>query len=258
MKLKIPSEAARQVAISALSGMILLAMATTARASTNFVTNGSFEETSNGLGQLGSNTNETDWTNEYTTGTTYGYNFVFDAAAATTGVTGDAGSVELWDTGNGGVDAITASPDGGNFIADDGAYDAAPIEQTITGLTVGDEYSVSFYWAAAQQESFNGATTEQWQVTLGSDEQSTEVYDLASHAFSGWMTQTFTYTASATSELLSFAAVGTPTSPSEPPFVLLDGVSLYESPEPGTLTLFLGGLALIGVGRLRLRKRSKS
>jgi hypothetical protein len=37
----------------------------------------------------------------------------------------------------------------------------------VTGLTVGDTYTLSFYQAASQQTGFSGATTEQWIVALG-------------------------------------------------------------------------------------------
>jgi hypothetical protein len=149
-----------------------------------------------------------------------------------------------------------SSPDGGNYVAMDGAYDAGPLSQAISGLTVGDTYSVSFYWAGAQQYTFDGANTEQVEVSLGSQTQSTAVYDNTSHGFSGWMTQTFDFTATATSETLSFLAIGTPISPSVPPFALLDGVSMTQVPEPASLALLgIGVMGVCGVvGRRRARR----
>src|SRR5262249_14250612 len=91
---------------------------------------------------------------------------------------------------------LGASPDRGNYVALDGAatYRGSGISQTLTGLTAGKVYQVSFYWAAAQQSGFDGATTDSLQVTFGSTSQTTSVFNLASHAFSGWMSQSFTYT----------------------------------------------------------------
>ena len=43
------------------------------------------------------------------------------------------------------------SPDGGNYVAiDGGANYAVPFTQTVTGLTPGQGYAISFYQAAAQ------------------------------------------------------------------------------------------------------------
>ncbi len=69
------------------------------------------------------------------------------------------------------------------------------------------------------------------------------------------MYQTFNFTADNTSDVLSFLAVGTPNG--EPPFSLLDGVSVQAAPEPGTLLLMLGGLGLVGLGVVRSKRRSK-
>ena len=45
---------------------------------------------------------------------------------------------------------LGASPDGGNFVAIDGDPNfAVPLTQTVTGLTPGERYSISFYQAAA-------------------------------------------------------------------------------------------------------------
>jgi hypothetical protein len=145
-----------------------------------------------------------------------------------------------------------SSPYGGNFIGADGAYEVGAITQTISGLTSGDFYTVGFYWAGAQQTGYTGATTEQWQVSLGSSTQSTAVLNNVSQGFTGWQYQTFTYQATSSSEVLSFLAVGTPNG--QPPFALLSDVTLLvQTPEPATVVVVLSGLlVLAGVRRRRL------
>jgi hypothetical protein len=64
--------------------------------------------------------------------------------------------------------------------------------------------------------------------------------------------QTFTFTANGASDVLSFLAQGTPGG--EPPFALLDGVTLNSAtPEPGTLTLIAGAAPLAAAGFVRKR-----
>ena len=60
------------------------------------------------------------------------------------------------------------------------------------------------------------------------------VVTVASHSSTAWVTQTLYFTATATTQILSFLAVGTPTG--EPPFALLGGVSLDAVPEPSSWT----------------------
>jgi len=219
-----------------------LLMAASAAQATDLVVNGGFETTTNGGGQLGFNTNATGWT-------TNGYNFLFTSGTADDpGVTGSDGNLKLWGPGGGvrysaysnkGLPA--SSPAGGNYVAADGAYEVGAITQTINDLTIGDEYAVSFYWAGAQQSGFTLATTEGWDVSLGSTTQDTTIVHDVSLGFTGWQYQTFDFTASSSTEVLSFLAVGTPSG--EPPFALLDGVSMTQvTPEPATLPLLLTGM----------------
>lgn len=239
-----------RIGLSAI--MALSALAVSGRAD-NLVTNGSFEITTAGSGQLNYNTVAPGWTTD-------GYNFIFAAGTSddlgTSGSVGQYGSLWLWGPGDGSANGLpAASPDGGNFLAADGAFQVGAIQQTIDGLTAGDSYTVGFWWAAAQQYTFDGDTTEQWQVSLGAQTQSTVVQANPSHGFSGWMYQTFTYTADSASEVLSFLSIGTPNG--VPPFALLDGVSLDASaPEPSSLVLMLGVLGVAGSLRgWRLKKR---
>lgn len=219
----------------------------------DLITNGSFELTTSGLGQMGYNTNATGWS-------TTGYNFIFGAGTAdTTGVTGQYGNLQMWGPNNGSANGLTpASPDGGNFIAADGAFMTEPITQTVNGLTPGHTYALSFYWAAGQQSSYSGDTTDQWLVSFGSDTQSTSVASIPSHGFSGWQYQTFNYVATSTSQTLSFLANGTPTG--VPPFAFLDGVTMTDLqgpnvPEP---SMFIPtGLAAVGFG-ICARRRSRA
>ena len=210
-----------------------------------------------------------------------GYNFVFAPGTADAGTQGGAnagqpkqapgafngagtyGNTYMWGTNNGGTTAITAVPGGGNFIAADGdtTYRGA-ITQSISGLQIGKTYALSFYWAAAQQQGFDGATTENWQVSLGTTSlvnpaQTTTTYNLPNHGFSGWMQQTFNYTAIATTETLSFLAQGTPNG--QPPFLLLGGVTLDLVPEFSNWMVFAGfGAACAGLEFFRRRRPSAS
>jgi len=222
--------------IAAFAGLLC----TSAQATpVNLVTNGGFETVSS-YGQIKSNV--AGWT-------TTGYNFVFAANG------GDNNSyLNLWGPRDGSANGLGASPMGGNYIGADGNYGVGALTQTINGLVIGQSYNLSFYWAAAQQAGFRGLNTEQWIVSLGNQTLSTAVYNNADQGFSGWMAQTFTYTATSTSEVLSFLARGTPTG--EPPFSLLDGVSLTANvPEPSSTALFLGGLVLLGCA-VRARRRA--
>ena len=222
---------------------IALALLRCGLARANLVTNGSFEMTTSGNGQLGYNTNAIGWTST-------GYTFIFAPGTAdTTGAIGSIGPAYLWGPGDGSPNGLTISPDGGNFVAADGGYNPGPISQTVTGLTTGNPYTIGFWWAGAQAKPITGATTEQWQVSFGSSTQFTPVVNNVSEGFTGWMYQTMTFAADNTSDVLSFLAVGTPTG--EPPFALLDGVSV-NVPEPSSVLLSAGvGVLWIAVSKLR-------
>jgi hypothetical protein len=145
------------------------------------------------------------------------------------------------------------SPDGGNFVAIDGDQNfSRALQQTVTGLVVGQQYNVSFYQAAAQQSGYDGATTERWQVSLGTETKLSTLMNNPNHGMVGWMSQTLSFTADATSEVLSFLAVGTPNG--LPPFVLIDGITVTaQTPEPGSYALL--GLGLLGIGAARWRRK---
>ena len=221
-------------------------------AGTQLVTNGDFAISTNQTNsscQLNYNCTSSGWSSPG------GYNFIFLPDTATsTGATGQYNFLSLWGAGNGGMNTWDGNaPDASsNFIAADGAFLVQPIQQTITGLTVGDHYALTFDWAGAQQSGYQGATSEEWLVSLGSQTQSTGVKQNAAEGFTGWMSEEFIYTATSTSEVLSFLAVGTPDG--QPPFSLLTDVSLMDVPEPGSVAMVAAGA--LGLLALRRRKRA--
>lgn len=240
------------VSIAALSAGLLLA--SSASAATNLVTNGGFE-TNGGTGQLGYNTSATGWTTNDPNTFHGGYSFLFQFPSAdTTGSTGLGGNVVLYGPGNGVLNGLTASPDGGFFLGSDPGILGGEITQTLTGLTAGSKYEVSFYWAAAQQVGYDGPTTEGWQVGFGGSSQSTSPLDSnANHGFVPWQKTTFDFVADNSTDTLSFLAIGGPSS-SLPPFALLDGVSVISVPEPTTWALMIMGFGGIGA-MVRNRRR---
>lgn len=239
-----------QLAIAALCG----ALPFTSLA-TEFVQNGGFESTSgvNPTGQLGYNITADGWSVPTPPGS---YAFLFTPGSAdTTGANGEDGNVQLWGPGTGFNNGLpAASPAGGNYVALDSDFQQGALSQTILGLTAGNDYTLSFWWAGAQQARFSGATTDQLQVAFGSQTLTTPVLNNTSQGFTGWTKQTFTFNANSSSELLSFLAIG---SPAVPPFTLLDGVSL-TSAVPDNATLLVSGFILLPVAGGVLRRFRKS
>ncbi len=236
----------------AMTALAALAIGASAHA-TEFVQNGGFESTlvnaSSQFGDAYPSQQVTNWS-------TAGYNWVYRSGEAdTVGGNGVFGNVSLWGPGNGTANGLTASsPNGGNFLASDPSFETDAIRQTINGLTVGKTYQLSFYWAGAQQFGFDGETTEGWDVSLGAETHSTGEVSNANHGFTGWTLANMTFTATDASETLSFLAKGGP-SGTQPPFALLDGVSLKGgAPEPAVWSMIIMGFG--GIGAMVRRRRA--
>jgi hypothetical protein len=240
--------------IAAATVLAVSLMGTAAFAGPNLVTNGSFNSSvytvNTQFGTAFGQTNQqgvTGWTGNN------GYDLFFTSASASStqnsvGQYSSTGLEKLYGP-------VPASPDGGSFIGLDGEQTVGVqggVSQTINGLIIGDSYQLSFDWGAGQVQSRTGMTTEQLQASLGGQSFLTSVVNNPSGGFTGWMTQTFTFTANSTSELLSFLSIGTPLG--LPPMAVLDGVSLTQVPEPMSLALLSAGL--IGLGIVRSRRKS--
>ena len=128
----------------------------------------------------------------------------------------------------------------------------------MTGLTIGQTYTLSFYQGASQQVGFDGATTNQWIVSLGtsglyvasSGNPSVEntncgtnciyvnsdatasiaastLMNVPNHGVVGWNYVSVDLTADATTDLLSFLAWGDNGNTTNlPPIAFLAGVEL--------------------------------
>lgn len=232
---------------------VTLTLASAAAHADEFVTNGDFSSNA-GVGQLVSITTVTDWS---VPAPNNSYTMLFTPSTALSGVSTQYGPDNV---------ALYSIPSGAApyFIGQDSDYDVGALTQTIDGMTVGDTYTLTYNWATAQQTGYSGGTFDNWTACLGSECDSTATVANPSGGSTGWYSVTDTFTASSSSEVLSFLATGSDccgNTNNEPPFVLLDDVSLTgpraEAPEPETLPLMLTGI-LLGLWTIARSRKMRS
>ena len=148
------------------------------------------------------------------------------------------------------------SPAGGNFIQADGTPSLSyPITQTINSLTNGQNYTLTFYQAGGQELNGSIGSLENWEVSLGADIQYSSVMNVPQGGVVPWQPQTLSFTATGSSEVLSFFAIGTP---GVPPMVFFSDPDLETSvPEPSAFLLLAGVGMVIAIGRVGRRVLAK-
>ena len=242
---------------------MVLALFSTARSQAGLISNGDFSQfTSSAPGGGPTQINNTSTggyasLKDWTVGTTLGSpNTVLNSYAFITQTTGpnaytfyypaQSGTIGLWSNPG-------ATPSGQQYaVTLDGYQKAATLSQTLTGLTAGASYQVTFDWAAVQYTTATGNYTEQFKVSFGGSSQTTALQTISNKGHSNWISESFTFTADATSDTLTFLSLGTPSG--VPPVGILSNVNVVATapvPEPSTmLMLGLGGVCIAGI-RLR-------
>jgi len=237
----------------------------------NLVQNGQF--TSNtGYGWVGQNFGQgttsvsvSHWNNAYGGWGGPGLNWLFNGNTPTQSVNFDGSAMRL-------QGSVTRPTGGGNFMALDGdSQYRSKFSQSISGLTIGNTYTLEFEFAGAQQSGFSGAPnlTNYFDVGFGSTHQKTETLTRANSTngsngvFTGWNSVSMDFVAEQTVQTLSFLTIGTPNN--LPPIALLGNVSLTDttpdpspvdpSPVPEPSSLIMAAIGCAGLTAVRYRRR---
>ena len=245
----------KNATLTALTALAVLTAASDSRAGGNLITNGDFSNYTTGPegpGSIGSNvlnynyTRLTDWS---------------DPQAYTIAALYDHTTLSSWWSDGSGRHYLPAAAavnkPAGNYLlmdADRAAGYAYKLSQTISGLTAGQQYTISF-WTSSLYANFGASTTHsEMQVQLGNSAWQTtpSVSVSPSNTWSGWVQNTMTFTADSNSDNLTFWANGGPNG--YPPIIVMADLEMTAMvPEPTSIILAtLGTLGVVGVG---LRRR---
>ncbi len=276
-----------RAAIVGLSAISLSTFAARAHAA-SLVQNGDFTQfSSGGIGQVGNTlaATGTKGVQGVATGWTVGSNsssgnavldFILNPTTADSniylanGTLGSAyGGFAISGPNSGYSNGYKGLPTGatGNILAVDAdtAYGAS-ISQLLTNLSVGSQYSISFWDAATEQSNTTAPTppgvTSQWTVSLidqinnQTQSHTATAFAIPSNGFSGWVQESLTFTATADREVLRFVASGTPGG--APPVALLSGVSANQVPEPLEFAGTIAGFGLCLALRSKLANKKSA
>lgn len=194
----------------------------------------------------------------------------FEAQSGSLGTaTCDSFAVTGWNTTNDLCSAgyyNAAPPEGRVFAIIGGGTDFGGgfLSQTISGLNVGDSYTVSFDLGG---ENFTSSGTEQVMVSmLSGSSTGSHTYDAphstgngtGNNLWNNWSLFTYSFSASATSATIKFMNVGGTGNDTG-----IDNVSIADTtpgsvPEPGSLVLLCAGAGSLTLLRYRNRQRRSS
>jgi choice-of-anchor C domain-containing protein len=158
-------------------------------------------------------------------------------------------SLTGWTIGGNSIDHIGNywNAQSGSQSVDLNGNNTGSISQLISGLTDGQQYTVSFYAAATPTYGAQGLL-----VSAGGSSKLLSLADTGSRGNMSWALQTITFIADVTgTALLTFAGVN-----AGPAGAALDNVTIAATPIPGAILLFgsaLGGMGFLGYRRKKLQ-----
>lgn len=197
-------------------------------------------------------------------------NYIDDGGSGYDELANGSPDITGWTVGGGAaatidwIDTYWTAQDGHRSI-DLNGITAGSLSQTITGLSSGQTYAVTFYLAGNPD---SGPTDKTLDVMASVDSQSYTFLNATSHSRSdmGWTIETFSFVANDTSATLTFASTVTTGGGNGFPAAFgpaIDNVSISpssgggrETPLPAALPLFASGLGAIGVLGWRRRRMS--